>query len=185
MASLTERALAASLEKQLKKKTLDKITVKDITDDCGVNRQTFYYHFHDVYELVEWIFQEKADEFIRECDDITEWKDNILRLMDRLMDNKALVLNAYRSVNRHHAEAYLQKLAKPVLKDMVREFAGDMTIEKEDFDFIVDVFTFSFIGILTEWVCGNSMENGDTENADRFFMLIEATLESALKKFAK
>ena len=47
MSLLTEKALAASLKKLLEKKTLDKITVKDITDDCGVNRQTFYYHFHD------------------------------------------------------------------------------------------------------------------------------------------
>ena len=59
MSLLTEKALAASLKKLLEKKTLDKITVKDITDDCGVNRQTFYYHFHDVYDLVEWILQKK------------------------------------------------------------------------------------------------------------------------------
>ena len=52
MSVQTEKALAESLKKLLAKKTLEKITVKDITDDCGVNRQTFYYHFHDVYDLV-------------------------------------------------------------------------------------------------------------------------------------
>ena len=64
MSLLTEKALAASLKKLLEKKTLDKITVKDITDDCGVNRQTFYYHFHDVYDWVEWIFTEEAKKFM-------------------------------------------------------------------------------------------------------------------------
>ena len=67
MSLLTEKALAASLKKLLEKKTLDKITVKDITDDCGVNRQTFYYHFHDVYDLVEWIFTEEAKKFMNSC----------------------------------------------------------------------------------------------------------------------
>ncbi len=59
MSLLTEKPWQHPLRKLLEKKTLDKITVKDITDDCGVNRQTFYYHFHDVYDLVEWILQKK------------------------------------------------------------------------------------------------------------------------------
>lgn len=49
MSQTTKKALAASLKKLLKRKSLDKITVIDITEDCGVNRQTFYYHFKDTY----------------------------------------------------------------------------------------------------------------------------------------
>ena len=63
MSDITKNALAASLKKLLNRKTLNKITVKDITDDCGVNRQTFYYHFHDVYELVEWIFIHELEKY--------------------------------------------------------------------------------------------------------------------------
>ena len=54
MSQTTKRALAASLEKLLAKKPLDKITVIDIVEDCEVNRQTFYYHFRDIYDLLEW-----------------------------------------------------------------------------------------------------------------------------------
>lgn len=56
MSQMTKQALANSLKSLLQKKTLNKITIKDIVDDCGVNRQTFYYHFQDVYDLVDWIF---------------------------------------------------------------------------------------------------------------------------------
>ena len=56
MSQVTKRALAASLIKLLSQKPLDKVTVKDIIEDCGVNRQTFYYHFKDIYDLVDWIF---------------------------------------------------------------------------------------------------------------------------------
>ena len=52
MSQVTKRALAASLIKLLSQKPLDKVTVKDIIEDCGVNRQTFYYHFKDIYDLV-------------------------------------------------------------------------------------------------------------------------------------
>ena len=58
---LTKRALAASITTLLEKKPLDRITIKDITDECGVTRNTFYYHFQDVYDLLSYIFREQAD----------------------------------------------------------------------------------------------------------------------------
>ena len=60
MAQTTKRALGASLKKLLAEKPLDKITVGDITQDCEVNRQTFYYHFKDVYDLIEWVYLDEA-----------------------------------------------------------------------------------------------------------------------------
>ena len=56
----TKRALEASLKKLLLQKPLNKITINDITEDCGVNRMTFYYHFKDIYDLVDWIMVEDA-----------------------------------------------------------------------------------------------------------------------------
>ena len=57
MSEITKKALATSLKKLLSKKELSKITIANITNDCGVNRQTFYYHFKDVYDLLEDIFK--------------------------------------------------------------------------------------------------------------------------------
>ena len=56
MSQITKKALAGSLKKLSLEKPLDKITVTDIAEDCQVNRQTFYYHFQDIYDLVEWIY---------------------------------------------------------------------------------------------------------------------------------
>ena len=52
MSQMTKRALVASLKDLLAEKPLDKITVTDLTEHCGVNRMTFYYHFKDIYDLV-------------------------------------------------------------------------------------------------------------------------------------
>ena len=60
MSQTTKRALSASLKKLLAKKPLDKITVTDIAEDCEVGRQTFYYHFQDIYDLMEWTFTEET-----------------------------------------------------------------------------------------------------------------------------
>ena len=56
MSELTKRAIQESFKKLLSNQPLDKITVKNITDDCGVNRNTFYYHYSDIYQLLEEIF---------------------------------------------------------------------------------------------------------------------------------
>ena len=61
MASSTKEALGNALKKMLAIKPIDKITVKDLVEECGVNRQTFYYHFDDVYDLMEWVFEEDAN----------------------------------------------------------------------------------------------------------------------------
>ena len=50
----TKQQFSEALDRLLERKSLDRITVSDITDECGLNRQTFYYHFHDIYELIEW-----------------------------------------------------------------------------------------------------------------------------------
>ena len=60
MSQVTKRALENSLKHILSQKPLDKITVSDITDDCGINRMTFYYHFKDIYDLIEWACVEDA-----------------------------------------------------------------------------------------------------------------------------
>lgn len=60
MSQVTKRALEASLKNLLLKKPLSKITINDITEDCGINRMTFYYHFKDIYDLIEWSCIEDA-----------------------------------------------------------------------------------------------------------------------------
>ena len=57
MAQTTKRAIAASLKRLLEQKPLNKITVTDIAKDCHISRHTFYYHFRDVYDLMEWTYR--------------------------------------------------------------------------------------------------------------------------------
>ena len=58
-ALFTKQAMYHALKKLITTKSINKITIKDITDTCGLNRQTFYYHFKDIYDLLEWSFQEE------------------------------------------------------------------------------------------------------------------------------
>lgn len=66
MSQITKRALEQSLKNLSLKKPLNKITINDITEDCGISRRTFYYHFQDIYDLVEWCCREDARKALEE-----------------------------------------------------------------------------------------------------------------------
>ena len=88
MSQVTKRALEQSLKNLLLKKPLTKITVGDIADDCGINRMTFYYHFKDIYDLVEWSCLEDAKRALMVVETIAKdpeigaiYKGKVTRLM--------------------------------------------------------------------------------------------------------
>ena len=97
MSQVTKRALEASLKSLLLQKPLSKITVTDITEDCGINRMTFYYHFKDIYDLVEWCCQEDASRALAGKKTYETWQQGLLRIFEAVRENKPFILNVYRS----------------------------------------------------------------------------------------
>ncbi|MDD4570321.1 MAG: TetR/AcrR family transcriptional regulator C-terminal domain-containing protein, partial [Tepidanaerobacteraceae bacterium] len=111
MSEITKKALAASFMKLLNQTTLDKITIKDIVDKCGVNRNTFYYHFQDVYDLMDWIFITEAKQVIDENKTYNNWQQGFLQSANYLLENKKLVYHAYNSLSREQLERYLYNIS--------------------------------------------------------------------------
>lgn len=77
----TKRKLAHALKKSMAKKSFDKITVKELLDACDLSRPTFYYYFQDIYELMEWIFNNEMVDLLRKSKDCLTWDDGILLLV--------------------------------------------------------------------------------------------------------
>ena len=119
MSQVTKRALEASLKKLLLEKPLHKITVSDITDDCGINRMTFYYHFKDIYDLVEWSCQEDASRALAGKKTYETWQQGLLQIFEAVQENKPFILNVYRSVSREQVETYLYRLTYDLMIGVV------------------------------------------------------------------
>lgn len=146
MSLTTKRALAASLKNMLVRKTLDKITVKDIVDDCNLNRQTFYYHFHDTYDLLEWLYVDETKDIINR---LHEKKYSLL--LDYIIKNKSLILNTYHSLDQEYAENKIKECVKPIIFDIIKKYSSADTPE-EDLNFISDLYSYSLIGLLIDWL---------------------------------
>ncbi len=152
MSQITKKALEESLKKLLLKKPLNKITVSDITEDCGINRMTFYYHFKDIYDLIEWSCLEDASKALEGNKTYNTWQDGYLRIFEAVKENKPFIMNVYNSVSREQVENYLYKLTFKLLEDVVEEQAVGMSINKEDKYFIANFYKYGFVGLMLEWI---------------------------------
>ena len=183
MSQTTKKALAASLKKLLKKSTLDKITVKDIAEDCEVNRQTFYYHFQDVYALLEWIFMTDAQQVISGNKTYDTWQQGFLEVFKYVEENSEFVVNTYHSIGREHLERYLYSTVFGLLIDVVNEQAVGMNVREEDRNFIADFYKYAFVGLMLEWI-RTGMKERPEAIVDKLDTLISGDVHRALCKYA-
>ena len=182
MSQTTKRALEASLKKLLLQKPLNKITINDITEDCGVNRMTFYYHFKDIYDLVDWIMVEDAAKALEGRRSFENWTDAFLDILHQVQDNKVLVMNVYRSVSREQVEQYLYKLLDPMLRDFVDRSAQGFTVQDSDKQFVIDFYKYALVGMALEWI-RKDMKEDPARMTERLNVLLHGDLERALRRF--
>ena len=182
MSQVTKRALEQSLKNLLLKKPLTKITINDIADDCGINRMTFYYHFKDIYDLVEWSCLEDAKRALDKKRTYETWQQGLLQIFEAVLDNKPFILNVYRCVHREQVEKYLQPLADRLLLDVIDEKSSEMTVRDEDKQFIAQIYSYILIGIMLDWI-KDDMHEDPQQIVDRLAKLIKGSMAEALSRF--
>ena len=184
MSQVTKRALEQSLKNLLSQKPLTKITVGDIADDCGINRMTFYYHFKDIYDLVEWSCLEDAKRALDEKKSYETWQQGLLQIFEAVQENKPFILNVYRCVHREQVEKYLQPLVDRLLLDIIAEEIGDMIVSDDDKQFIARVYSYIFIGLMLDWI-KDDMREDPHQIVDRLAKLIKGSISVALSRFKR
>ena len=137
MSQVTKRALEQSLKNLLLKKPLSKITISDLTEDCGMNRMTFYYHFKDIYDLVEWSCLTDAKRALDEKKTYDTWQQGFLQILEAVQANKPFIMNVYHCVHREQVEIYLRPLVEDLIINVVNEETGGLNVRDEDKTFIV------------------------------------------------
>lgn len=182
MSQTTKRALEASLKNLLLKKPLDKITISDITEDCGISRMTFYYHFKDIYDLIEWSCVEDAAKALEGKKTYDTWQQGFLQIFEAVLLNKPFIQNVYHSVSREQVELYLYKLTYSLLIGVVEEKAAGMAVRDEDKRFIADFYKYAFVGLLLEWI-RNGMKEDPQIIVDRLSVLIKGDITRALNQY--
>ena len=184
MSNLTCKALAAAAVSLLEERPLDKITVRDITDRCGLTRKTFYYHFQDIYDLVEWTCIEDTEKVLKENRTYDTWQEGFLAVFALAKKDKVFIDNIYRSVSLEMLEQYLYRLVYPLLKNVVDEKSKGFPVRDEDKEYIAHFYKYAFVGVLLDWV-RHDMSESPESIVEKVSRIVGGTIESAFKNFSK
>ena len=152
MASFTEKAIRESFLKLLMERPLSQITVKDIVSDCGVNRNTFYYHFEDIPELLEKIIMEDFEGVIREYPTVEKIEDCLDAVIGRALQKRQAVLHIYNSVNREISAQYLWKVCDYAADTYVTTIVKGRRIRESDLAVIKEYFASLCFGVVSGWL---------------------------------
>ena len=182
MSQVTKRALEQSLKNLLLKKPLTKITINDIAEDCGINRMTFYYHFKDIYDLVEWSCTEDARKALEEKKTYDTWQQGFLQIFEAVRENKPFIMNVYRCIHREQVEAYLKPLVDNLLLGVIQEESTRLTVREEDKAFIARIYSYIFIGVMLDWI-KDDMKTDPQEIVERLAVLLKGSIADALSRF--
>lgn len=180
----TKLNLAKALKQKMEYLALDKIKVSHLTKECDITRSTFYYHFTDIYDLLEWTFDIEAVSLLKRGKDIHTWDEGVVLFLEYLRDNEKIFISAYNSMGRVLMEKFIFKKARSIMTDFIKSLDSNQDIKKAYLDFIIDFYTSAYISLALNWF----LEGMKTEPRE-VIRLIDATIkgdiEEALKRAKK
>ncbi len=149
--TITKRAISAGFKELMRHKSFDRITIADITEKCGLNRQTFYYHFQDKYELINWIYYNDYIADLSENVTLENWCDKIQELLAKMKKEAYFFENAFRSSGYNEFEKYLLLFTNELFIDIIQKLDKNNEISKDDMEFNAQFYSFGSVGMIVSW----------------------------------
>ena len=184
MATSTKKALADALKKMMAVKPIERITVNDLVETCGVSRQTFYYHFDDVYDLLEWVFEEDANANLPSKVVYDNWKRDVTLWFRYLYDNASFALNVYNSNSRLYMLRYIRGRLRDCIRSFAEIVAEGRSIDRQDFEFIVEFYSHTVVGLIAQWL-DQGMQLPREITAEQVLKVLDNSIENIMERFQK
>lgn len=177
-------ALAAALKARLRTEPLDRVTVTELTRDCGLTRQAFYYHFPDVRHLAAWVFETEVARQVRSFAAEVGWADGLVRLMLYMRNNRSTTLRVLDGLGQPGLERFLFRQMRPVTEAVMDENGGGPARPK-DRVLVVDFYTSAVLAVVLRWVADGMVEHPYSVVGDLEIMLHGAVRESVRRLDAR
>ena len=184
MAKFTKQAIMNCLLELLSTKQLDKITVKDICEICEINRNTFYYYFQDIPQLVETIINEDANRVIQEHPSIESVEDCLNAAIRFALENRKAVLHIYHSINRDIYEQYQWRVCEHAVTTYVDGILAGRTVAEPDRKLMIDYLKCMCFGFVVGWL-ETGMQEGIQSRFHRICELKRGDLDAMITRCEK
>lgn len=179
-------AIINSFKDLVSKQSMDKVTVKRICENCDVNRQTFYYYFNDIMDILKLIMFDELLFEIAQNRTFETWEGGFLTTMNYLKKNSKMIFNIYHSTYWPEANTYFSNLSNKLLGDVVEECAektGVKLLEKDQ-AFIINFYRHVFIGLMLDWVI-EGMEEEPRTILNKLLLMITGSIPRSVDAFIK
>ena len=181
MASLTKKAIKTSFVKLLNKRPFDKITVKDVVEECGVNRNTFYYYYQDIYELLRDVFEGETMAISESHMNYDSWEEGIIEAAHFAMNNKRMIYHVYNSISREELERYLNSTMEYIMLSFVKKQAEGFDVCEIDIELIAMFYKNALVGTLMDWL-SSGMKREPEQIIRRLGQIFEGNILIDLKR---
>ncbi len=174
-----------SFKKLLNKKSIDRITVKEICEHCNVNRQTFYNHFTDIIDVFKYFFYEEISIEIAQNRTFETWNGGFLATMKYLKDNSNMISNIYKSSYWEETNNYFNNLSNKLLSDVIEECMKKMGVilNTKDKNFIINFYRHVFNGLMIDWV-SDGMQDEPKVVLKKLLFMIAGSIPRSVGNFA-
>lgn len=117
--NLTKQTLSESLKTLMRLTPYDKITINNVSSHAGVSRNTFYYHFSDMNELLEWTYDHEIVMDLEAFNQLDRWQDGLMKVLEYTEINKLFCLNTFQSLSRERLELFLFNITYDMLINII------------------------------------------------------------------
>lgn len=155
MSKFTKKRIIDAFLSLLEKKSLDKLTVKDIIQTAEVNRNTFYYYFEDIYDLLQTVFEEKSEDFYNAYVDNDDFYECCIGAADIVINNRQAMIHIYKSKDRSLILKYMESVTKLFIERFVRKAAEGKNISDKGIEYITCFYSYAFAGNIAHWIEDN------------------------------
>lgn len=181
MPSLTRQAIIRAFLQLLEERPLSKITVKDIVDTCGINRNTFYYHFEDIPALIEAISKDEMDRLVQNHAKVDSLEDCLMIAVDFILEKKRIVLHLYNSNNRDLYERELMEICHYVVGTYFDSLFEGQPCDPADKEILVRSYRCWCFGLLMDWL-NQGLREDVKPMLKRLCELREGSVEASLAR---
>lgn len=176
----TKKEIIETFQECLEETPINKITVKNIVERCGINRNTFYYYFDGIPGLVEYIMEEMADQLLESFDQ-TNLSEELRQVVSYFVQRKRSVLHFYRYLPREQFLSVLNKLALYLVEGGIRQLTKDVPIPEEDLTVLIRFYKGALVGVLLDWL-ESGMSYDMNTMVERLCELMEGSTRRAIEK---
>ncbi len=148
--AITKSALCDSLKKLCEQKPFDKISISDITGECGLNRQSFYYHFQDMMDVIEWSLKQHEEVLLQQSLKASSMWDALRILVSSIEDRPEIINKLMSSQKREQTQKLLLSTARSYLREMISHQQLCSHLKHSDIETSLTFYSCALVGVLIE-----------------------------------